>query len=92
MLSALARSAQVFDEATYVRPPCRGTIHGKAPVRSEHGRLTRRYRDGQADIDGLLEDYAFLMQGLLDLYETSFDTQWLRALAVSSPAGFVVLG
>lgn len=39
--------------------------------------LTRRYRHGEADIDALLEDYAFLIQGLLDLYEESFDVRWL---------------
>jgi uncharacterized protein YyaL (SSP411 family) len=41
------------------------------------GTLKRRYRQGKADIDGLLEDYAFVIQGLLDLYEASFDARLL---------------
>ena len=41
------------------------------------GTLKRRYRNGQIAVDGFLDDYAFLIQGLLDLYETSFDVQWL---------------
>jgi uncharacterized protein YyaL (SSP411 family) len=41
------------------------------------GRLTRRYRDGEAKHDAHLDDYAFFVQGLLDLYEASFDVKWL---------------
>jgi uncharacterized protein YyaL (SSP411 family) len=41
------------------------------------GRLKRRYRAGNADIDGYLDDYTFLAQGLLDLYEASFDVRLL---------------
>jgi hypothetical protein len=39
--------------------------------------LLRTYRDGQSKIDGLRDDYAFLIQGLIDLYEDCFDTPWL---------------
>jgi uncharacterized protein len=39
--------------------------------------LLRTYRDGQSKIDGLRGDYAFLIQGLIDLYEASFDTHWM---------------
>ena len=39
--------------------------------------LKRRYREGTAEIDAVVEDYAFLIQGLVDLYETSFDVKWL---------------
>src|SRR5262249_5812858 len=44
---------------------------------SASGKLKRRYRAGSADIDGYLDDYTFLTQGLLDLYEASFDVQLL---------------
>ncbi len=40
--------------------------------------LLRRYRDGEAKLEAHLDDYAFLAQGLIDLYETSFDYRWLR--------------
>jgi hypothetical protein len=40
--------------------------------------LGRSYRNGPADIPGFADDYAFYIQGLLDLYEASFDVQWLQ--------------
>ena len=45
--------------------------------RSE-GRLLRRYAGGEAALDGTLEDYAFLVQGLLDLFEATSEPTWLR--------------
>ena len=42
------------------------------------GVLFRSYRKGRSDIKGFAEDYAFLVQGLLDLYEASFEIRWLQ--------------
>ena len=44
---------------------------------SERGRLLRRYAGGEAALEGTLEDYAFFIQGLLDLFEASPDPRWL---------------
>src|SRR5438874_1397085 len=40
--------------------------------------LYRNYRDGRSAIEGFADDYAFVIQGLLDLYEASFDIGWLK--------------
>jgi uncharacterized protein YyaL (SSP411 family) len=40
--------------------------------------LYRSYREGRSDIEGFADDYAFVIQGLLDLYEASFDIEWLK--------------
>jgi uncharacterized protein YyaL (SSP411 family) len=40
--------------------------------------LFRNYREGRGAVEGFADDYAFLIQGLLDLYEASFDVGWLR--------------
>jgi uncharacterized protein len=40
-------------------------------------RLLRRYRDNEAAIDGYAEDYAYLIFGLLELFQASGDPQWL---------------
>ncbi|MDG7006859.1 MAG: thioredoxin domain-containing protein [Nitrososphaerota archaeon] len=42
------------------------------------GRLLRRYAGGEAAIEGTLEDYAFFVQGLLDLFEASSEPRWLK--------------
>jgi uncharacterized protein len=40
--------------------------------------LYRNYRGGRSDIEGFADDYVFVVQGLLDLYEASFDIEWLK--------------
>ncbi len=40
--------------------------------------LYRSWREGRSSILGFAEDYAYLIQGLLDLYETGFDIRWLQ--------------
>src|SRR5207237_7626715 len=38
----------------------------------------RNYRGGRSDIEGFADDYAFVIQGLVELYEASFDVEWLK--------------
>ncbi len=45
------------------------------------GRLRRSYKDGQAKFNGYLEDYACVADGLVALYEATFETRWLREAA-----------
>ena len=55
------------------------------------GRLLRRYRAGNAGIEAYAEDYAFLIQGLLDLYEATFaigHLQWALQLQEQLDADF----
>jgi uncharacterized protein len=42
------------------------------------GQVFRSYKDGQARFNGYLDDYAFLIDGLLSLYEATFDLRWIR--------------
>jgi uncharacterized protein YyaL (SSP411 family) len=47
------------------------------------GQLLRRYRKGEAGVDGYAEDYAYLIFGLLELFQADGDPQWLEwALAL----------
>jgi uncharacterized protein len=40
--------------------------------------LYRSYREGRSNIEGFADDYALIIQSLLDLYEASFDVEWLK--------------
>ena len=40
--------------------------------------MYRNYREDRSDIEGFADDYAFVIQGLIDLYEASFDVEWLK--------------
>ncbi len=79
LISALARASQALGEPRYraAAEADAAFLKSKLYDSSPDGRLKRRYRSGESAIDGFLDDYAYLIQGLLDLYETSFDVQWL---------------
>jgi len=78
MISALARAFTVLGEDRYLDAAERTARfvldHLYDP---EKKRLFRRYRQGESALAGGLEDYAFLVQGLLDLYRADFDIRWL---------------
>ncbi|MBF0547290.1 MAG: thioredoxin domain-containing protein [Candidatus Riflebacteria bacterium] len=76
MISGFARAYQVLHYAEDLESAVRATKFIRSQLFSEvTGTLFRRYRDGQAAIPGFTADYAFLIQGLLDLYEASFDDE-----------------
>jgi uncharacterized protein YyaL (SSP411 family) len=47
-------------------------------VTDERGRLLRTYSQGQAKIDAYLEDYAFLLEAMIALFEATCDERWLQ--------------
>jgi uncharacterized protein YyaL (SSP411 family) len=76
MISAFAKAAQALDEPAYLNAAARATEFILSRMYDARtGLLLRRYRDGDAAISGFLDDYAFLIAALLDLYETDFDPQ-----------------
>jgi uncharacterized protein len=76
MIAALARCGRATGERRYVEAAERAAnfiLHGA----SRDGRLLRTWRAGQAHTGGYLDDYAFFIEGLLDLYEATFAPRWL---------------
>jgi hypothetical protein len=74
MISAFAKAAAVLAEARYADAARRAADFLASRMYDPGtGILLRRYRQGEAAIAGFLDDYAFLAQGLLDLYETTFE-------------------
>ena len=78
MISALARAHQVLEQPSYLAAARRAGDFVVVKLYDEsERRLQRRYRDGEARYAGLLEDYSFLAQGFLDLYEACLEARWL---------------
>lgn len=84
MISAFARAFQVLNDPRYLAAARKAaSFIENRMVHKDTGRLLRRYRAGEAAIGAFADDYASLVQGLLDLYEASFETRWLtRAVSL----------
>lgn len=78
MIAALAKGAQVLNESIYTEAAKKAVAFMLTNMRREDGRLYHRYRDHHAAILANLDDYAFLIWGLLELYETTFDVPYLQ--------------
>ena len=76
-ISAFARGALVLDRADYATAARRAATFVLAKLRTADGRLRRSYRDGRASHVATLEDYAFVIAGLLDLFEATMESRWL---------------
>lgn len=77
MISALARGSAVLDQPRYLAAAQKAARFIQQNLRS-HGTLLRTYRQGAGAIPGFAEDYAFLIQGLLDLAEADFNPEWVE--------------
>jgi len=79
MISTFARSAQVLDDPVYRDTAKRAAVFVRHNLyREQDHTLLRSYREGANSVEGFADDYAFLIQGLLDLYEANFDPQWVE--------------
>jgi len=79
MISAFARASAVFNRPEYREAAERAADFLLQSLRQTDGSLLHRYREGEAAITGHLDDYAFLIWGLLELFETSFhNVKYLR--------------
>lgn len=79
MISGFARAAQVLGDSEYVTAAERAAAFIRRELYDEATHtLVRNYREGRSAIEGFADDYAFVIQGLLDLYEASFNAEWLK--------------
>jgi hypothetical protein len=78
MVGAMAEGARVLGEPRYQAAAGRAADFLLETLRRPDGRLLRTYRKGTAHLDAYLEDYAFLAEGLLDLYEAGADLRYLH--------------
>ncbi len=87
MLAAFAEAARVLDREDYRQAAERNADFLLRELREENGRLHRTWKArpehaegaGEAKLNGYLEDYAYLIEGLQELYQTTFEPRWFVA-------------
>jgi uncharacterized protein YyaL (SSP411 family) len=78
MIAALAKGGMVFDEPKYLEAARRAVDFILNRLTTPDGRLLHRYREGEAALVATLDDYAFFIWGLIELYEATFDIGYLK--------------
>jgi uncharacterized protein YyaL (SSP411 family) len=79
MIEAFAVAARIFPERGYAESASRAAAFLLERLRRPDGGLYRTYRAGKAHLSAYLEDYAYLAQGLVSLFEVSGEERWLTA-------------
>ena len=78
MIAALAKAAQALAEPQLAELAGRAADFVLQKLTDRQGNLLHRYREGDAAIPGNLDDYQFMIWGLIELYETKFDVKYLE--------------
>jgi uncharacterized protein YyaL (SSP411 family) len=78
MVAALAQAGQVFEESEYIETAKKTADFIFENLQTSEGKLLHRYRNGNADIEAFVDDYTFLIWGLIELYETTFEVEYLK--------------
>ncbi|MFQ3536826.1 MAG: thioredoxin domain-containing protein [Aggregatilineales bacterium] len=76
-IASFAEAGRVLGRADYRQAAERAADFILTHMCSD-GRLLRSYRDGRAQLNGYLEDYACLIDGLLQLYQATFEPRWME--------------
>jgi uncharacterized protein len=81
MIAALSRGAQALGEPRYADAARNAADFLLQNLRDESGRLRHGWKDGRATLNGYLDDYACLIDGLVELHQTVFDPRYLDEAA-----------
>ena len=77
-IAAFAKAGDVFDNEEFVLIAEKSADFISRNLKNEDGTLLKRYRNGKSGINGHLDDYAFYIWGLLELYESTFKVDYLE--------------
>jgi uncharacterized protein len=77
VIAALAKAGQVFAEPKYLQVAVKASDFVMSKMRNEKT-ILHSYAKGKSEIEGFLDDYAFLVWGLIEIYEANFDEYILR--------------
>jgi uncharacterized protein YyaL (SSP411 family) len=80
MIGTFAQAAHVLDEPTYAETAARAAEFVLKTMRAADGRLLRTWgAGGSAKLNAYLEDYAYLLDALVSLYEATFEPRWIES-------------
>jgi uncharacterized protein len=79
MLAALARASQVLGEQRYLQAAVKTTDFILSHMRGEDGALFHRFAKGERAVEGFLDDYAFFVFGLVEVYKATFEDNYIQA-------------
>ncbi len=78
MLKAYVDAYRVFGEKSYLRTALKNADFIITKLKEEDYRLDRNYKNGKSSINGFLDDYAFVIEAFISLYQVTFDEKWLN--------------
>jgi uncharacterized protein YyaL (SSP411 family) len=77
-IKGLVDCASVFDNEEYYELSSKAANFILSDLKTESGGIYRNFKSGTKSISGFLDDYAFLIDALIALYEYDFDERWLQ--------------
>ena len=79
MISALAMASRTFNNEEYLSAAELAMKFILTKMKTNEGKFLHRFRNGEASIDGNIDDYAFVISALIELYESSFNSDYLKS-------------
>lgn len=79
MIAAMSQAAVVLGEPRYAAAASAAADFILTKMRDADGRLLHAFKDGRARFNAYLDDYTCLIDGLIDLYQATFEPRWLDA-------------
>jgi uncharacterized protein YyaL (SSP411 family) len=78
MISAFAKAAQAFEDTHFADAAVKSYSFIDKYLTKKDGRLIHRFRDGESGLPAHIDDYAFMINALIDLYEITFEIKYLK--------------
>lgn len=77
MIGAMARAGNLLDQASWIDTAADAAVFIRNRMQTEDGRLMHRYREGDAAVAAYLDDYAYYIFGLIELYRATYQPSYL---------------
>lgn len=77
MIAALAKGSRILGDKRFLNAAIKAFNFIRSSMKEDNGRLLHRYRDNNAQIRAFIDDYAFLIWGILEIYEATFNPSYL---------------